>query len=269
MLRGLAASFAAALFALPLAAKADVFQMPSGDTSLSFVTVGDPGNVADTTVRSDGTTGYGAVPYTFYMGTYDVTLAQYTTFLNAVAKTDTYGLYNSNMAGAGGQYRFGISQSGSSGNYSYAVTGSNPQAANMPAYDITWGDAARFCNWLQNGQPTSGTEGAGTTETGAYTLNGDVLALTETRNAGATYFIPSENEWYKAAYYSGGGTNSAYYAYETKNNTEPTNVLSPNGDKQRQLFGYRCWGKRRLHRSTELSNPSRRICGVSRPLWDV
>ena len=42
----------------------------------------------------------------------------------------------------------------------------------MPVFDVTWGDAARFCNWLQNGQPTSGTEGTGTTETGAYTFNG-------------------------------------------------------------------------------------------------
>jgi hypothetical protein len=38
--------------------------MTSGDTSLSFVTVGDPGNVADPA------TGYGSVPYTFNMGTY-------------------------------------------------------------------------------------------------------------------------------------------------------------------------------------------------------
>ena len=42
----------------------------------------------------DGTTGYGSVPYTFQMGKYDVTTGQYTAFLNAVAKTDPYGLYN-------------------------------------------------------------------------------------------------------------------------------------------------------------------------------
>ena len=85
------------------------------------------------------------------------------------------------------------------------MTGSNPQAANCPAFNVSWGDAARFCNWLQNGQSTSGTEAAGTTETGAYTLSGgtsDAALLAITRNANATYFIPSENEWYKAAYYS-------------------------------------------------------------------
>ena len=121
----------------------------------------------------------------------------------------------------------GISQSGSSGSYSYAVTGSDPQAANCPIFDVSWGDAARFCNWLQNGQPT-GVEGAGTTETGAYTLNGDTTTLlTETRNAGATYFIPSEDEWYKAAYYN--PSNASYWLFPTQSNTAPSNVLSATG----------------------------------------
>jgi hypothetical protein len=50
-----------------------------------------------------------------------------------------------------------------------------------------------------------------------------------TRNAGATYFIPSENEWYKAAYYKGGGTNAGYWLYPTQSNTVPSNVLSATG----------------------------------------
>jgi hypothetical protein len=95
----------------------------------------------------------------------------------------------------------------------------------MPVITVTWGDAARFCNWLQNGQPT-GLEGNGTTEMGAYTLNGDTTNLmTETRNPGATYFIPSENEWYKAAYYKSGGTNAGYWAYPTQSNIAPNNSL--------------------------------------------
>jgi formylglycine-generating enzyme required for sulfatase activity len=174
------------------------------------------------------------------MGTYDVTLAQYTAFLNAVAKTDTYGLYNQYM---GEDYpTVGISQSGSSGNYSYSVTGSAPGAANMPVYNESWLDAARFCNWLQNGQPTSGTEGAGTTETGAYTLNGDTTSGTESRNAGATYFIPNENEWYKAAYYKSGGTNAGYWTYPTQSNTAPGNslalALSTSNEANYYITGY-------------------------------
>jgi formylglycine-generating enzyme required for sulfatase activity len=205
----------------------DVFNMPTGQTSMAFVTVGDPGNAADPS------TGYGAVPYTYQMGKYDVTVGQYTQFLNAVAQTDTYGLYNSTMATF--YPTVAITQSGSPGSYSYAITGgyngSYTAAANCPVFAVTWGDAARFCNWLQNGQPV-GAEGTGTTENGAYTLNGATTTsalMAITRNAGATDFIPSEDEWYKAAYYKGGSTKAGYWLYATQSNTAPSNVLSPTG----------------------------------------
>jgi formylglycine-generating enzyme required for sulfatase activity len=187
--------------------------------------VGDPGNAADTVVMNDGTTGYGSVGYAYRIGTYDVTVGQYCQFLNAVAATDTYGVYDRYTATD--YSTIGIEQSGSPGSYTYSVTGSDPQAANCPMFCVTWGDAARFCNWLQNGQPT-GPEGPGTTETGAYTLNGDTTNLmTETRNSGATYFIPSENEWYKAAYFD--PANSTYWTYPTQSNSTPSNVLSATG----------------------------------------
>ena len=57
-----------------------------------------------------------------------------------------------------------------------------------------------------------------------------------TRNAGATYFIPSENEWYKAAYYKGGGTNAGYWTYPTQSNTAPSNVLSPTGTNNANYY---------------------------------
>ena len=70
--------------------QADVFNMPAGDTSLQLVTVGDPGN-------SNSLYGSGAVPYIYAIGKYDVTAAQYTAFLNAVAASDPYNLYNTSM----------------------------------------------------------------------------------------------------------------------------------------------------------------------------
>ena len=154
--------------------RADVFDMPDGQTSLALVTVGDPGNAADTTVMNDGTSGYGSVPYVYRIGQYDVTIGQYCQFLNAVAKIDTFGLYDAAMSYS--VLTIGISQNGTSGNYGYSITGSDPQAANCPIFDVTWGDAARFCNWLQNGQPvypdnTLG-EVASSTESGAYSING-------------------------------------------------------------------------------------------------
>ena len=214
-------------------ARADVFDMPSGQTSCKFVTVGDPGNAADTLLMNDGTTGYGSVPYTFEMGKYDVTVGQYCQFLNAVAKVDTYGLYNIDMAS--GWNACGIAQSSGVSGYTYSFT-RNP---NFPVTYVTWGDAARFCNWLQNGQPTV-AEGTGTTETGAYTLKGatsnsDLMAIT--RNAGATYFIPSEDEFYKAAYYRSGSTNAGYWLYPTQSNSVPTNVLSTTGTNNANYYG--------------------------------
>ena len=72
-----------------ITAQADVFNMGgtrnpttgtwTGLASLDIVTVGNPGNAADTA------TGYGSVGYTYQMGKYDVTAGQYTAFLNAVA----------------------------------------------------------------------------------------------------------------------------------------------------------------------------------------
>ena len=138
-------------------APADILNLPSGQTNLDFVTVGNPGNTADPK------TGLGAVGYTYQIGTYDVTAAQYVAFLNAVSAADTYGLYNSSMSDTAG---CNIQQSGLSGSYTYSVA---PQYANLPVNYITWGDAARFCNWLTNGQPT-GSENLATTENGSYYL---------------------------------------------------------------------------------------------------
>jgi len=233
IVRGL---LAVAMVCYAAASQADVFNMTDGQTSLRFVPVGNPGNAADTTVMTDGSTGYGSVPYRYQMGKYDVTVGQYCQFLNAVAQTDTYGLCNGGMTQSSPYQTYPtirIAQNGSPGGYSYSVAGSYSQAANCPIYFPSWGSAARFCNWLQNGQPT-GLEGNGTTETGAYTLNGatnDNALIAITRNAGAKYFIPSENEWYKAAYYDptlNGGT-GGYWTYPTKSNTVPSNILSSTG----------------------------------------
>ena len=99
----------------------------TGLASLQFVTVGNPGNVPDTTVMVDGTTGYGSVPYVYGMGKYDTTVAQYVQFLNSVAtQSDPYGLYNSDMALGESFPTVGISQTLVSGTYSYAVTGTAP-----------------------------------------------------------------------------------------------------------------------------------------------
>lgn len=182
---------------LALAATAALITSASATVTIDYVTVGNAGNAADTT-------GYGAVGYSYQIGKYEVTNAQYGEFLNTAAQTDSYGLYDSNMSS------YGITRSGSSGSYTYSVTGA---LANRPVVYVSWFDAARFANWMMNGQ------GSGSTETGAYTLNGATSGII-TKNVGALVYLPTENEWYKAAYYN--SANSTYSLYSNGQNTITT-----------------------------------------------
>jgi len=143
---------------------------------IQTVPVGNPGNAADT----HGAGYYGAVAYTYNIGKYEVTAGQYTDFLNAVAKTDTYGLYYTDMSRT--DFGSGIARSGSSGSYAYSV---DPAFVNRPVNYVSWGDSARFANWLHNGQPM-GAQDLTTTEDGAYYLNGatsDAQLLAVSRKA--------------------------------------------------------------------------------------
>jgi formylglycine-generating enzyme len=174
-----------------------------------MVTVGNAGNANDTT-------DYGGVAYEYQIGKYDVTIGQYTAFLNSVAVTDPYSLYNTNMAT--NLNVAGISRSGSSGSYNYSVIGS----ANKPITYVSWFDAARFANWMQNGQ------GSGSTETGAYTLvGGQTSGTAPAKNAGAAFYIPTEDEWYKAAYYSPllNSGSGGYYVHATQSDVAPGNTI--------------------------------------------
>jgi len=189
----------------------------SADVVIDTVTVGNPGNANDT--HGDG---YGGVDYVYNIGTYEVTAGQYTAFLNAVADTDTYGLYNTDMWSHG--YGCKIERSGSSGSYVYSVAG---DWADRPVNFVSWGDAARFSNWLHNGQPT-GAQGLSTTEDGAYYLNGatsSAALMAVAREPDATWAIPTEDEWFKAAYHKNDGVTGNYFDYPTSNDSVPSNDL--------------------------------------------
>jgi len=193
--------FAALIFALPAHA----------EVSIDWVTVGDPGN-------DPHATGLGAVAYTYQIGKFEVTNAQYAEFLNAVAATDTYGLYSTPMGSGYG----GITRSGSSERYTYSTIADRES---MPVDYVSFWSSLRFANWLHNGQPT-GPQGNSTTEDGAYTITAQGIADNSiTRNAGANTFLPSEDEWFKAAYYKGGGTSAGYWSYPTGSDTMITCAL--------------------------------------------
>jgi formylglycine-generating enzyme required for sulfatase activity len=180
----------------------------------SFVPVGDFINPNDTSPP-----GYGTVGYLYHIQKYEVTNAEYASFLNSIAVTDTYNCYNTSM---GSDNRGGISRSGVNGSYSYTT---KTNMSNKPVNFISWFNAARFANWLHNNMP-SGSQNSLTTESGAYYLNGTTSDATITRISGAKYALPTEDEWYKAAYYKGGSSNAGYWNYATQSDSIPSCVAS-------------------------------------------
>jgi autotransporter-associated beta strand protein len=208
-------------------------QLPA-QVTFDWATVGNPGNAADTLVMNkgpaaDNTTGYGSVGYTYQISKYDVTNSQYTQFLNAVdpGGSNTLRVYNTKMSDAnanpaGLAYTGGIDRNlAAASGAKYSVKAGQE---NAPAIWINWASGARFVNWLANGQGSGSTE-SGVYDMSVFTVSPFSFATPPTRATGATIFLPSENEYYKAAYYdptkSGTG---GYWQYGTRSDTPPSSV---------------------------------------------
>ena len=181
-----------------------LFGLDAQAVTMEWVTVGNAGNANDDT-------GYGGVSDVYQIAKYEVTAGEYTEFLNAVAATDTYGLYNMSMWSLSEGCK--IQQSDSSGSHSYSVAS---DYADRPVNYVSWYDTLRFSNWLHNGQ------GAGDTEDGAYDMS---LGASVVRKAGARVFLPSEDEWHKAAYHKNDGVTGNYFDYPTSSDSAPSNDL--------------------------------------------
>ena len=189
----------------------------SATVTVDWVTVGDPGNAGDPAFQGD-TVGSGSVNYVYQISKYEVTNSQYAQFLNAKAAADPLGLYNPNMAS---DAIGGIIRSGASGSYTYAVKSGYES---MPVVYVSWYDSVRFANWMNNGQANGGTE------FGAYGIAGGTATPSNgnsiTRAPGATIFLPTQNEWHKAAYYypSDGGS---YWNFATGSDDAPMSDQPP------------------------------------------
>ena len=160
--------------------------------SLNFQTIGNAGNAAD------DTTGYGAVGYNYAIGTFEISQNQ----INTAAANGLLGV-------PGGAW-----------------------SGDMPASAISWNQAAAFVNWLDT---STGHQAAYnlTYSGGAYSM-----ALWQSGQAGydpsnpyrnslAFFVLPSEDEWYKAAYYDPNKSGGAgYWLYPTGSDTAPTSIDS-------------------------------------------
>jgi formylglycine-generating enzyme required for sulfatase activity len=218
---------------------------PVSAVTMDWTPIGNPGNACDPQLAgpSGNPSGcFGSIAYSYSLATYEVTNAQYTEFLNAKAAADPLGLYDTHM---------NITRSGSSGSFTYAALASR---TNNPVEYVSFYDALRFTNWLNNGQ------GSADTETGSYTLLGGTATPTNgpavVRNAGATIVLPTENEWYKAAYYS--PSTSSYFDFPASSDTVMT-CATPTGTANRANCNSAVGGttaKGELH-------------GLRGPLWHV
>jgi formylglycine-generating enzyme len=212
-LRSFAGAVALVVFGLLSPASADNF---------TWKTVGSIGNAANPT------TGLGRVTENFKISAYETTIAQYADFLNGsfAGKQGLYGVYNTNIGSTNNlnpPNGVGITQTGSAGNFTYSVvTG----YADRPVNNVSWFSAARFVNWYANEKSITATA----TETGTYTLvGGQTSGSVAARNAGAKIFLPSADEWTKAAFYS--PATQSYTKWPTQSDTIPTATL-PTANEQ-------------------------------------
>ena len=198
------AGAALVLLASVTAARADTFGSGANQFTIDFVNIGNPGNANDTTGTPNPC---GKVDYVYRMGTYEISRDMIT---------------KANAAGSLGITLYDMSSYGGNG-------------VNRPATDVSWNEAARFINWLNTSNGFSPAyKFAVQPGGGGYDANANILlwqsgdagynAANPFRNDLAHYFLPSVDEWYKAAYYN--PSTSTYYDYPTGSDTAPTAVAS-------------------------------------------
>jgi formylglycine-generating enzyme required for sulfatase activity len=188
--------------------KADTFGSGANTFTIDFVNVGNPGNGNDAGAGGGSySSPYGGVAYSYRMGVTEV--AQ-----DWITKANNLGLPNFFLAGS--------------------------WSGDQPASNMKWNEAAAFVNWLNT---TTGHQAAYnlTFSGGSYTMGlwsaaqawdndpGAGQELNLFRHKDAYYFLPSEDEWYKAAYHKNDGVTANYWDYATQTNTPPTAVASGTG----------------------------------------
>lgn len=202
----------------PIAVPVPVAEAPAPNTATA-TTLNSPADEEIELTQVDAA-GLGDVDYVFEIGAFEVTNAEYAAFLNAVASQgDPNSLFDSMMTygidGGISRFRVGLQPS----TFRYLA---KPHMADKPVNYVTWFDAARFVNWLENGQPR-GPQGPGTTETGSYDLTGgDGTYVSVQRSAEARWILPSWTEWRKAAFHDPiRRVQPSFWSYSTQSNDPP------------------------------------------------
>jgi hypothetical protein len=194
-----AARLAISAIVLSAATGGVALAQPGGD-GFDWVTISHPNNPAYSGFDPFGyVTGRGSVGYEYRIARTEVATGQWMEFFNTFMGTATpprwleppgfsWGaVQDMSYPGPGVRYRLR----------------SIPEAVMVPAYGVTWRTAAMYCNWLHNGKsgdPASLSSGA--YEVSTFGQNSDGTFTDQpTRSPGARYWIPSLDEWLKAAHW--------------------------------------------------------------------
>jgi len=192
------ALLAVLLSAVTSHALSDTFGSGANTFDIEFVTIGNPGNAADTTGNPNPA---GSVPYTYHIGKFEI-------YMQMIDKANALGGISITKPTAG---------------------------ADKPARGVSWNEAARFVNWLNTstGSPAAYKFAIQPGEVG-YSANANIQLWAPGdagynpnnlyRNSLARYFVPSADEWYKAAHYD--PTSAVYFDYPTGSDSAPTAVAS-------------------------------------------
>jgi formylglycine-generating enzyme len=169
--------------------------------NIDFVTIGHAGNAGEQSrlVIYGDTTYYGAVSSSYRIGKYEITNAQWNTFIAA--------------AGA---------PTGNDGGYGGSAYWTNAQ---QPTGNVSWYEATQFCNYLTSGDKSKGAYQFSGNNTNPGSFVG-IDRVSSISTYGTTYVIPTEDEWYKAAYFKPNG--SGYSLYANGTNTAPIAGVNSN-----------------------------------------
>ena len=194
-----AAGVAIIAFASHLPASVGAAAAGTPESMWSWATIGAPGN-APINVGSapwlPPSRAVGGVDYEYRMAKTEVTNGQWLAFVRA------YAPYVSNDEQANSAFTGAVVFNGRDAN-NIPVYSLDERLINTPA-GVTWRYAARYCNWLNNDMRLTRdafANGAYDTSTFTFQPNSWVFNDQRTRSPGARFWIPSESEWVKAAYF--------------------------------------------------------------------
>jgi len=240
-LRTFAGAVALVVFALLSPASAEPF---------TWQQVGSMGNAAN--INGNG---LGRVTYNYKISAFDTTISQYVDFLNGsyAGKQGLYGVWNAFIGTGQTNITSAITQTlnSATGTYSYTLNNTaDYDYTNKPVNFVNWFSAARFVNWHANGMDATSTTA---TETGSYTLNGKTTGDIVPRNANATIFLPSADEWNKAAFYN--ADTQSYYLWATSSNSpSPPTAVLPTGNNPVQGANTANWRAGRLANDVRMTD---------------